>query len=180
LGRPPAIYSPQFEASYREVFTTDAGVAIPKAQREEAKRDAYAAWCKGLIPPPPDEIPEAPIADPSDTPAEALEKIVHHSLKSMTPSDAVKHRSQLLKFAGDTVLLDRKARIEKQSLASGLSIITELFRQVASGEVKQGPGWIDATVLPTLSAQEQAAQAVDTADALPVAPTPSPAQREAV
>lgn len=172
----PSQYPPEFEASYQEVFHTDAGVAIPKAQREAAKSQAYREWLDARN----SEIPEDPIADPSDSPAEALEKIVQHSLKTMTPTDAVKHRFQLLKFAGDTVLLDRKARIEKQSLASGLSIITELFRQVAEGKVKQGPGWVDATVLPTLSAKEQATEAVDTTDALSVAPDPTPARREAV
>lgn len=174
MARPISTYPPEFETSYKEVFTTDSGVAIPKAQRDVAKSQAYREWLDSR------EIPEDPIADPADSPAEALEKIVQHSLRTMTPTDAVKHRSQLLKLAGDTVLLDRKARIEKQSLASGLSIITELFRKVAAGEVKQGPGWIDATTLPTLSAQEQAIEAIATADALSESPAHIPAQREAV
>ena len=170
----PFRYPADFESTYREAFHTADGVAIPKAQREEAKREAFQDWKTT------GEIPEDPIADQSDTPAEALEKIVQHSLKSMTPSDAVKHRSQLIKFAGDTVLLDRKARIEKQAQASGLSIITELFRQVAAGEIKQGPGWVDAVVLPTLSASEQAEAAVDASDDLDAPPTPIPAQRRAM
>lgn len=173
MARPTSpAYPPEFEASYQEVFVSEDGVAIPKAQREAAKREAFLAWkLNAHTPEPP--IEEDPIALPTDTAAEALEKIVGHSLRTMTPSDAVKHRSQLLKFAGDTVLADRKAKIEKQAMASGLSIITELFRQAAAGQVKQGPGWIDATVLPTLSAQEQAEQAVDAAEALET-------QREAV
>lgn len=147
-------YPAEFEASYQEAFHTADGIAIPKAQRDIAKRQAYHEWLAGR------EIHEDPIADPEDTHAQALEKIVAVSLKTMTPTDAVKHRSQLLKLAGDTVLLDRKARIEKQAQATGLSIITELLRQVASGEVKQGPGWVDAVTLPTLSASQQAEEAV--------------------
>ena len=170
----PFRYPADFESAYREAFHTDDGVAIPKAQREEAKQRTFREWQAAS------EIPEDPIADPSDSPAEALEKIVQHSLKSMTPSDAVKHRSQLLKFAGDTVLLDRKARIEKQAQASGLSIITELFRQVASGEIKPGPGWVDAVVLPTLSATQQAEAAIDASDDLEAPSTPTPAQRRAM
>jgi hypothetical protein len=175
----PADYPPDFEASYQEAFHTAEGIAIPKAQREKNKQLALFDWrmAKKQVE---DEIPEDPIADPTDSPGEALEKIVSHSLRTMTPTDAVKHRSQLLKFAGDTVLLDRKARIEKQSLASGLSIITELFRQVANGEIKQGPGWVDAVMLPTLSATEQAEEAVGVAEALETSPGPLQAQREAI
>ena len=85
-----------------------------------------------------------------------------------------------MKLAGDAVLLDKKARIEKQSLASGLSIITELFRQAAVGEAKQGPGWIDAVTLPTLSATEQAGEAIRVSDALETPSGGLSGQREAI
>jgi len=154
------VYPKEFEDTYAEVLHKPTGGAYSKPEREAAKLQAFHDWQDHR------EIPEDPIADPDDSPGEALEKIVQHSLKSMTPTDAVKHRSQLLKFAGDTVLMDRKAKIEKQAQASGLSIITELFRQVASGEVKQGPGWVDAVVLPTLSAKEQAEAAISAGEDL--------------
>jgi hypothetical protein len=175
--KPLPDFSPDFEASYREVFTTRDGYSLTPAQRAKAKKEAYTEWLEDLKA---DEIPEDPIADPADSPAEALEKIVSHSLKSMTPSDAIKHRSQLLRFAGDTVLQDRKAKIEKQSQASGLATIMELFRQAASGEGKRGPGWIDAVMLPALSMTEQAEAAVDVIEGLQIAPDPLSAQREAM
>ena len=157
-----------------------------EASKETARQNREAAWlaraeAKAALSRPPDDGPEEdPIADPADSHAEALEKIVNCSLKSMTPSDAIKHRSQLLKLAGDTVLLDRKAKIEKASQASGLGIITELFRQVAEGKVKQGPGWIDAVSLPTLSAMEQAREAVEVGESLETPPEPLSAQRRAI
>ena len=160
MARPPR-YPPEFEASYREVMCGEDGVAYTKAQREEAKQLALFDWNMARA----NENQEDPIAEPGDSPAEALEKIVSHSLKSMTPSDAVKHRSQLLKFAGDTVLLDRKARLDKAAEATGLSRVLALFAQVARGEIPQGPGWVDATVLPTLSAREQANATVEAEDA---------------
>lgn len=165
-GSPGIKYPPDFEAQYQPAFYNEDGVAYTKAEREKNKELALFDWNMAKRQPPEDEIPEDPIASPEDTPAEALEKIVAHSLKSMTPSDAVKHRSQLLKFAGDTVLQERKAKIEKQAQATGLSMILELFQQVAEGRVKQGPGWIDATQLPTLSISDQATAAVETSEAL--------------
>ena len=146
-----------------------------RQEAAEAKAALYLNRSEG-----PDQIEEEPIASAADTHAEALEKIVGHSLRSMTPSDAIKHRGQLLKLAGDTVLLDRKAKIEKQSMASGLSIITELFRQVADGTVKQGPGWIDAVTLPTLSAKEQATEAVRVGESLETPSGGLSGQREAI
>jgi len=178
--KPPPEFSPDFEASYREVFTSPEGYSLTKPQRAKAKELAYKQFLKDLKEDVEPEIPEDPIADPNDSPAEALEKIVSHSLKSMTPSDAIKHRSQLLRFAGDTVLLERKARIEKQAQASGLSTIMELFRQAALGEAKRGPGWIDAAMLPTLSMTEQAEAGVAAEEALQIAPDPLSAQQEAI
>ena len=175
----PIVYPPEFEASYQEIFHTLDGVSIPKSEREKAKELALFDWNLAQRQAAA-EIPEDPIADQNDTPGEALEKIVSASLKSMTPSDAIKHRSQLLKFAGDTVLIDRKAKIEKQSLASGLSIIAELFRQVAIGELKPGPGWIDATALPTLSVKEQAEAGVNAEEDLETFPAPITTQRAAI
>jgi len=164
----------EFLAQYEPDLCDARGVAYKPAQRDERREAAYAEFYAAM------NQPEEPIADPGDTPIEALEKIQSHVLLTMTPSDARKHQGQLLKLTGDTVLLDRKARIEKQSLATGLQIITELFQQVAAGQVKAGPGWIEATTLPTLSAREQAEVAEDTAEALDGPPTPLSAQRQAV